>query len=268
VKEQIFVENFLGHRIKARWAFTLIELLVVIAVIAILAALLVPALARAKEQARLAQCINNLRQIAIGFELYRNDNQDRFPPLGRGSKWISFQYGGGDPDRRFQDNSAALPATNRPLWEHMKSREVFHCPADKGAKPTDFHWFDSAFGDIRTSYKYDHNPWWPAYQLEADSIIGLAEKNGHWVPDPACFVLLHEWPALPEASPDPPTWTVWHFCRGPSTVHSASAIHQKVVAPTLFVDSHVALPDFIKAVKSDGPAEPTAICIWYKLKHQ
>ena len=73
-------------------AFTLIELLVVIAIIAILAAMLLPSLARAKESGKRISCLNSLRQLGIASQLYVGDNQGYYPPRSPATRWPNAFY--------------------------------------------------------------------------------------------------------------------------------------------------------------------------------
>lgn len=105
------------HRLELRpAAFTLVELLTVIAVIALLAALLFPAVSRATGQARATACLSNLRQIGTSLRLYLDENVNRFPIMLNRSK------------------GSASPATNaieQVLATHLGSPDILHCPSDR-----------------------------------------------------------------------------------------------------------------------------------------
>lgn len=126
-------------------AFTLLELLVVVVVIGLLTAILVPALGKAREGARRAQCINNLRQIGIAWYLYLDENDETFPSSsGWGGK-------GGN-----QSGYGILDASGKPLNRYLDvysendrmALEVFHCPSDKGQLAHGYTMFE----EIGTSY--------------------------------------------------------------------------------------------------------------------
>ena len=120
--------------------FTLIELLVVIAIIAILAAMLLPALARAKQKAQQVACLNNGRQIMLAWRTYADDNNDILPPNDYPYLTAFSTYGNQDQLRSWVVGTMAQPfdalnttpltAPQSVIYPYLKNASCFKCPGD------------------------------------------------------------------------------------------------------------------------------------------
>jgi len=136
-------------RHRSRGAFTLIELLVVIAIIAILAGILFPVFAKARERAMTATCTSNIRQLGMAFQMYISDWNNRFPSAAngynnfdRGSDWVHIN----------QTNTAGdMSAEKGSIYPYVKEPGAYVCPnaivADDKAQS----------GGTRTSYTMNSN---------------------------------------------------------------------------------------------------------------
>jgi prepilin-type N-terminal cleavage/methylation domain-containing protein len=233
---------------KSLRAFTLIELLVVIAIIGILAAMLLPAVARAKRAGLRAQCINNQHQIGIAFHLYCEDWNDNYPvhdgwaavggqrPANPYTAGVAWNYG------------AAEWETNRPLNHYVKALEVFHCPVDQGDA------YYTAVNSCWDSYGNSYMVMWGG-SFRARHVTGNAGKfdNPPWDPmkgseiavKPDTKLILGDWPWAPNRDVNDPH-SFWHNAKG---------IRVNVM---LFGDSHAEYYKFPPGLENDrdAPSDP------------
>ena len=277
------IQALSGGRSRTRASgFTLIELLVVIAIIAILAGMLLPALARAKEKMRMATCINNLRQIGVTVLIYVEDYASRYPTVNTNlGSFSGFELGGGDPAPLANETYGLQWATNRLLnsTAYSMSTKSFLCPADRGytgmpCMPQSP--FDKLHAWVGSSYRYNFKPWNNAQTARAkDRNFGCAGKrNDSWTTDPARYILFDEIPAEPYCIVGATTgnssdWRFffWHEARGPSTVAGPSRVTDKSISPVLFADGHAKREDFTRAITTgrlNFPCEPAADWYFYE----
>lgn len=261
------------NRLKSRRlrAFTLIELLVVIAIIALLLAVVVPAMRKAKEQAKLTCCMSNMRQLGMIFQMYLlDDSLNRFPYSNEKAIAVNgdFEFAYGGNEQTVFGLIVNLPEPEERLfYPYVEAFDTFKCPADRGMDMplVGGDWIPSVYESVGNSYRYNYYLWGNIpREGGVDDPFGILDKTESWVPSPSRYILLHEPPALRWGYGD--LYFIWHYAKdSETTVADPSYAGNRFISNILFVDAHVGTHDFTEVIQDSATVvEPTGQWKWYK----
>jgi len=181
-----------------RKGFTLIELLVVIAIIAILAAILFPVFAKAREKARQSSCMSNVKQITLGLLQYTQDYDERVP-------------------MRYNESVTTIRFPNL-ILPYIKNTQIFRCPSKSNSGT-----FAAPIGTIQNSYASPGGS--PAHPASPCAVCGATCSRNHFI--------MNGWTCLPLASMDDPSNIIClHELGSPGAAHTDwdSGVHTRAEA--------------------------------------